>query len=263
MSKDLRNYKLVIWRQASPQEKGGFEQYQVDGISPDTSFLEMLDILNDRLIKQNIRPIEFDSDCREGICGACGCLVNGQAHGPRQKATTCQIYMRSFENGDTITVEPWRAKAFPVIRDLVVDRSSFDRIISAGGYISVKSAKHADANAMLIPKPDADQAFDYATCIGCGACVAACPNASASLFTGAKISQFTLMPQGRVEREKRVERMVDQMDREGFGGCTNIGECEASCPKGISISAIATMKAEYLKAALSGRTESNASDGAM
>lgn len=242
------NLKLTIWRQKNAADEGKFVNYELPQVSTDSSFLEMLDLLNEQLIKKNEDPVEFDSDCREGICGTCGCIVNGQAHGPEKATTLCQLHMRRFSDGDTIVIEPWRATAFPVIKDLVVDRTSFDRIISSGGYVSVKSGAHADANAMLVPKPDADQAFDSATCIGCGACVAACPNASASLFTSAKITQLSLLPQGRVEAKDRVLKMVHQMDKEGFGNCTNIGECEAACPKEISLTNIATMKREYLKA---------------
>jgi succinate dehydrogenase / fumarate reductase iron-sulfur subunit len=242
---------LKIWRQDGPQKTGELKTYTVEGITPEMSFLEMLDVLNIQILKEGHRPIEFESDCREGICGSCSCVINGQAHGPRRGTTTCELYMREFKDGDTIVVEPWKAKAFPVIKDLVVDRSSFDRIISAGGYISTKTGKHADANAILVSKESSDKAFDAATCIGCGACVAACPNASASLFTSAKISQLALLPQGQVERSSRAEKMVHQMDAEMFGGCTNIGECEAACPKGISISNIATMKLEYMKATAS------------
>ena len=244
------NLKLLIWRQDSPLAPGAMVHYEVSDVSPDMSFLEMLDVLNEKLIKEGKRPIEFDSDCREGICGACGCVVNGQAHGPKTGVTTCQLHMRSFKDGDTIAIEPLRARAFPVIRDLVVDRTAFDRIIMAGGYTSVKTGTHADANAILVPKPDADLAFDAAACIGCGACVAACPNASASLFTSAKISHLALLPQGRVEAKERALKMVERMDLEGFGNCTNIGECEAACPKEISIDNIARMKREYFKAAL-------------
>ena len=212
------------------------------------SFLEMLDVLNENLIKDGTRPVEFESDCREGICGNCGIVINGQAHGPKREVTTCQLHCRSFNDGDTVVLEPWRAKAFPVIKDLVVDRSALDRIISTGGYTSAKTGKHADANSILVPKDASDEAFNSASCIGCGACVAACPNASASLFTAAKIKHLALLPQGQVERERRVYRMVDQMDKEGFGNCTNLGECHAACPKGIDLDNIAWMKREYRKA---------------
>lgn len=241
---------LKIWRQKNSAAKGEFKIYQLDNASPDMSFLEMLDVLNEDLIKKGEEPVEFDSDCREGICGSCGCVINGQAHGPRRASTTCQIYMRSFKDGDTVTIEPWRAKAFPVIKDLVVDRSSFDRIQQAGGYTSAKTGPHADANSILIPKPLADQAMSSAACIGCGACVAACPNASASLFTSAKIAQLAVLPQGHPQREERAIKMVERMDKEGFGNCTNIGECQAVCPAEISIQNIAIMKREYARAAI-------------
>jgi succinate dehydrogenase / fumarate reductase, iron-sulfur subunit len=256
------NLKLIVWRQAGPKATGSFEEYDARNISPDMSFLEMLDFVNEDLIKAGKDPIEFDSDCREGICGSCGCVINGQAHGPKLGVATCQLHMRSFRDGDTIVVEPWRARAFPVIRDLVVDRGALDRIISAGGYTSAKSGPHPDANAQLVPKPDADQAMDAAACIGCGACVAACPNASASLFTAAKISHLALLPQGRVESSRRARRMVEQMDLEGFGNCSNIGECRAACPKEISIDFIAQMRREYLKAVVKADAPSKAGDSA-
>lgn len=240
-------YTLLVWRQAGPDKEGRMDRMDVDGISPDMSFLEMLDFVNEKLIKEGKDPIEFDSDCREGICGSCGCVINGQAHGPQLGVATCQLYMRSFAEGTTIAIEPWRARAFPVIKDLVVDRSSMDRIIQAGGYTSAKSGKHADANAMLIPKEDADLAMEMAACIGCGACVAACPNASASLFTAAKITQMSVLPQGRVEAKTRAMRMIGQMDLEGFGNCSNIGECAAACPAEVSLDSIARMKKEYFK----------------
>lgn len=258
------NLKLRVWRQPGPKAAGHFEQYVLEGVTSDMSFLEMLDVLNEKLIKEGKSPVEFESDCREGICGACGCVINGQAHGPWQSTTVCQLHMRAFKDGDTVTIEPWRADAFPVIRDLVVDRSAFDRIISAGGYTSVKGGPHPDGNSMLIPKPAADQAFDAATCIGCGACVAACPNASASLFTAAKITQLALLPQGHPERTMRAERMIAQMDAEGFGNCTNIGECRAACPKEISIDVIAKMRREYvcsMKAAMAAPTKVVVGDG--
>lgn len=239
---------LRVWRQAGPGKKEGrFVEYRLNDITTDMSFLEMLDVLNEELIKKGDEPIEFDSDCREGICGSCGSVINGQAHGPEREAATCQLHMRKFKDGDTIVVEPWRARAFPVIKDLVVDRSALDRIISAGGYISVNTGPHPDSNSTPVPREAAEKAMDAAACIGCGACVAACPNASASLFTAAKVSQFAHLPQGQVEREKRVEEMVGQMDREGFGNCSNIGECEAACPKGISIGTIAKMRREYIR----------------
>lgn len=241
---------LEIWRQKNAQDSGKFVNYSLKDVSPDMSFLEMLDLLNEDLIKNGQQPVEFDSDCREGICGTCGLVINGQAHGPQLATTTCELYMRHFQDGDTIVIEPWRAKSFPVIKDLVVDRSAFDRIIASGGYVSVKGGPHPDANCHLIPKPIADHAMDAATCIGCGACVAACPNASASLFTSAKISHLGDLPQGQVERKSRVFRMVRQMDLEGFGNCTNIGECRAACPKEISIDYIAQMKRDYAGALL-------------
>lgn len=252
---------LLVWRQKSRTAQGRMVRYEVKDVSPDMSFLEMLDVLNEQLTKKGEEPIEFDNDCREGICGSCSCVINGQAHGPQSGVTTCQLYMRSFADGATIAVEPWRARAFPVVKDLVVDRAAFDRIIQAGGYTSAKTGSHADANAMLVPKPDADKAFNNAACIGCGACVAACPNASASLFTAAKITQLAHLPQGKVEREKRVLRMVGQMDLEGFGNCSNIGECRAACPASIDIEAIAFMKAEYFRALKTVGTEEQADGG--
>ncbi|MEB3230672.1 MAG: succinate dehydrogenase/fumarate reductase iron-sulfur subunit [Leptolyngbyaceae bacterium] len=236
---------LKIWQQANAQAPGQFNTYTVPNAQPDMSFLELLDVLNEQLIEQQQVPIEFDHDCREGICGSCNLMINGQAHGPQQKTATCQLYLRHFQDGQTITVEPWRAKAFPVVKDLVVDRSAFDRIIMAGGFIATKTGSAPDANAIPVPKENADLAFDYAACIGCGACVAACPNASASLFTAAKVSHLALMPQGQVERRQRVRAMTEQMSAEGFGDCSNHGECEAVCPKGISIGAIAHMRREY------------------
>lgn len=243
-------FNLRIWRQKGPDQPGGFKEYTVDNILPEMSFLEMLDVLNEELAEKGEEPIEFDSDCREGICGTCGLMIDGMAHGPKLGCTTCELRMRSFPDGATITVEPFRADAFPVIKDLVVDRSALDRIISAGGYISVNTGSAPDANAILVPKEHAEEAMDAAACIGCGACVAACPNASAALFTGAKISQFALLPQGQVERKQRVIGMVEQMDLEGFGGCSNHGECQAACPKGISIINIARMRREYTKATM-------------
>lgn len=227
------------------------ETYQVSEISPDMSFLEMMDVLNDQLIKEGKEPVAFDHDCREGICGMCSMYINGEAHGPGRGVTTCQLHMRSFKDGDTIYIEPWRAAAFPVIKDLVTDRSAFDRIIQAGGYVSVNTSGNTqDANALPIPKENADKAFDAATCIGCGACVATCKNSSAMLFVSAKVSQLALLPQGEPERDIRVLRMVDQMDKEGFGNCTNTGACEVECPKGISLENIARMNREYLRAAV-------------
>lgn len=239
---------LSIWRQASPHGPGQFVEYTVPDANPDMSFLELLDVLNEQLIRRGESPVEFDYDCREGICGSCGVMINGQAHGPQQQTAACQLYLRHFNEGDRLVVEPWRAKAFPVIKDLVVDRSAFDRIIMAGGYISVKTGSAPEANTLAVPKDKADLAFDYASCIACGACVAACPNASASLFTAAKVAHLSLLPQGHPEREQRVLAMTDQMQREGFGDCSNHSECEAVCPKGISIDAIARMRREYLKA---------------
>jgi succinate dehydrogenase / fumarate reductase, iron-sulfur subunit len=241
---------LKVWRQKSKDSKGAFKTYQHDHVSSDMSFLEMIDVLNESLVKKNEEPIAFDHDCREGICGMCSLYINGRPHGPLQ-TTTCQLHMRSFKDGETITVEPWRAKAFPVIRDLVVDRSAFDRIQQVGGYVSVNTGGVPDANEIPIPKKIADEAFDSATCIGCGACVAACKNSSAMLFVSAKVSQFALLPQGKAEKKERVERMVTQMDAEGFGACTNTGACEAECPKGISLTNIARLNREYFGAMLS------------
>jgi succinate dehydrogenase / fumarate reductase, iron-sulfur subunit len=241
---------LKIWRQKDRNSKGEFKMYEHSHVSPDMSFLEMLDVLNTELIKKNEEPISFDHDCREGICGMCSLYINGHPHGPLQ-TTTCQLHMRSFKDGETITIEPWRAKAFPVIKDLVVDRTAFDRIQQAGGYVNVNTGGVPDANSTPIPKMIADEAFDAATCIGCGACVAACKNASAMLFVGAKVSQFALLPQGKVEAKQRVEKMVAQMDAEGFGSCTNTYACEAECPKGIKITNIARMNREYFTAMVS------------
>ena len=239
--------RLRVWRQPGPQAPGRFVDYMVPNVNPHMSFLEMLDVLNEDLTLRGEAPIEFDHDCREGICGACGVVINGIAHGPNARTATCQLHMRDYRDGDTIVVEPWRARAFPVIRDLVVDRTAFDRIIAAGGYVSANTGAAPDANAIQIPKEDADEAFDYAACIGCGACVAACPNSSASLFTGSKVAHLALMPQGSPERKRRVAAMVAQMSDEGFGDCSNHAECEAVCPKGISIAAIALMRREYVK----------------
>jgi len=242
------NITLKVWRQAGPDAQGGFETYSVPDANEHMSFLELLDVLNEQLIKEGKEPVEFDHDCREGICGSCGVVIDGVAHGPQQRTACCQLHMRHYKDGDTILIEPWRAEGFPIIKDLVVDRQAFDRIIAAGGYVSVNTGAAQDANSIPIPKDDADLAMEYATCIGCGACVAACPNASASLFTAAKIAQLSLLPQGAPERTMRVKNMVDQMAKEGFGDCSNHAECEAVCPKGISISAIATMRREYMKA---------------
>lgn len=241
---------LKVWRQDSAEAAGQFVSYAVAHVEPDLSFLEVLDILNEQIIAEGGLPIEFDHDCREGICGSCGMMINGQAHGSQQRTAVCQLYMRHFTDGDTVTLEPWRADAFPIVQDLVVDRSAFDRIAAAGGYISVKTGAAPDANAVLVAKPDADTAFDYATCIGCGACVAACPNASASLFTAAKLSHLALLEQGKPERKERVVKMTQQMTAEGFGDCSNHGECQSVCPKGISIDAIAKMRREYIRAKL-------------
>ncbi len=242
---------LRIWRQRDAQSKGKLVNYTVHEASEHMSFLELLDVLNEQLLSNGGDPVEFDSDCREGICGSCGLMVAGIAHGPQKRTAVCQLHMRSFKDGDTITVEPFRARAFPVIRDLVVDRSAFDRIISAHGFVSVTTGSAPDANAIPIPKDIADEAMDYAACIGCGACVAACPNGSASLFTAAKISHLGLLPQGQVEASQRVIAMVDQMDSEGFGDCSNYAECEAVCPKGISVAGIAQMRRAYMKGVLS------------
>lgn len=245
------NLKLKIWRQANNKSQGKMVDYDIKGIEPDMSFLEMMDVLNENLISNGDEPVAFDHDCREGICGMCSLFINGRPHGPDDRVTTCQLHMRKFKDGDTIYIEPWRAKAFPVIKDLVVDRSSFDRIIQAGGYVNVNtSGRTIDANSIPIPKKDADLAFEAATCIGCGACVAACKNASAMLFTSAKISQLDLLPQGKVESDDRTLKMVAQMDKEGFGNCTNTGACEAECPKGISLSNIARMNRIYAGAML-------------
>lgn len=241
-------FNLKIWRQKNNQDKGAFKTYELDGVSSDMSFLEMIDVLNEQLIEKDEDPVHFDHDCREGICGMCSMYINGEPHGPLKGVTTCQLHMRSFEDGETITIEPWRAKAFPVIKDLAVDRGAFDRVIQAGGYVSVNTGGTPDANEIPIPKPVADEAFDAATCIGCGACVAACKNASAMLFVSAKISQLALLPQGQVERAERAQKMVAQMDEEGFGACTNTGACSAECPKGIDLSNIARMNREYLGA---------------
>ncbi len=244
---------LTVWRQSGPKAPGQFVDYTADHVLPDMSFLEMLDVVNEGLIARHEDPIAFDSDCREGICGACGFMVNGVAHGPDPGTTVCQLHMRRFSEGDRVVLEPWRARAFPVIKDLVVDRSAFDRIIQAGGYTSVNVGAAQDGNAILIPKTTADRAMDAAACIGCGACVAACKNASAALFTSAKISHLALLPQGQVERSTRVVSMVERHDREGFGSCSNEGECEAVCPKEISITNIARMNREYFRAMLLSR----------
>ena len=247
------NLTLKVWRQANAETKGKMETYTMQEISPDMSFLEMMDVLNEQLMDQSIDPVAFDHDCREGICGMCSMFINGEAHGPDRLVTTCQLHMRKFKDGDTITIEPFRAKAFPVIKDLTVDRSAFDRVQQAGGFVSVNTSGNTqDANAIPIDKHDADKAFDAATCIGCGACVASCKNASAMLFVSAKVSQYALLPQGKVEATDRVLNMVKQMDEEGFGNCTNTGACEVECPKGISLENIARMNREYLFASLKG-----------
>jgi succinate dehydrogenase / fumarate reductase iron-sulfur subunit len=242
------NLTLRVWRQRNAAAKGGFVTYQAPGISPDMSFLEMLDVVNERLIEKGESPIAFDHDCREGICGTCGMVINGTPHGPRRLTTTCQLHMRSFLDGDTVTIEPWRAAAFPVLKDLVVDRRAFDRIIQAGGFVSAPTGSAPDGNAIPVPKDSAERSMDAAACIGCGACVAACPNASASLFVAAKISHLGLLPQGQAERDSRALNMVARMDQELFGSCTNHGECEAACPKGISLETIARMSRDYIRA---------------
>ena len=247
MSKTI-NINVKVWRQRGPKEQGIFETYPLENISTDCSFLEMMDILNEKLINDRKEPIEFDHDCREGICGMCSMYINGHPHGPDEDITTCQLYMRKFKDGETITVEPWRSAGFPVVRDLMVDRSAFDKIIQAGGYVNVNTGGVPDANATPISKIDADEAMDSASCIGCGACVAACKNGSAMLFVSAKVSQLALLPQGRVEAKSRAKAMVQRMDELGFGNCTNTGACEIECPKNISISNIARLNREFLKA---------------
>ena len=242
------NFTLKIWRQKNRTEDGKLVTYAVRDISPDASFLEMLDVLNNDLVVKGEEPVAFDHDCREGICGSCGLMIEGRAHGPHHGAATCELRMRSFPDGDTITVEPWRARPFPIIKDLVVDRTAFDRIMAAGGYISVKTGQAADANAIPVPKRNAEEAMDAAACIGCGACVATCPNGSAMLFVAAKVSQFALLPQGLAERKERVERMLAQMDAEGFGACSNTYACEAECPKQISVEHIARLNREFVRA---------------
>lgn len=243
------NIKLKVWRQNNGKTKGKFENYSLNEVSTDSSFLEMLDMLNEQLVNEDKEPVAFDHDCREGICGMCSLYINGRAHGPDRGITTCQLHMRSFNNGDTITIEPWRSAAFPVMKDLIVDRSSFDRIQHAGGFISVNTSGNTiDGNSIPVPKYDADRAFEAATCIGCGACVASCKNGSAMLFVGAKVSQFALLPQGKVEAQQRALNMVKQMDEEGFGNCTNTGACEVECPKEISLENIARMNREFLSA---------------
>ena len=244
------NITLKVWRQRGPQEKGAFQTYQLEGISVDSSFLEMLDILNEKLINEGQEPVVFDHDCREGICGMCSLYVNGHPHGPDEDVTTCQLHMRKFHDGETITIEPWRSAGFTVIRDLMVDRSAFDKIMQAGGYVSVNTGGVPDANSIPIPKPDADEAMESASCIGCGACVAACKNGSAMLFVSAKVSQFALLPQGRVEAARRAKAMLAKMDELGFGNCTNTGACEAECPKNVSITNIARLNRQFISAKL-------------
>lgn len=254
------NLKLKVWRQKSNQSGGDFQTYDAKDISPDASFLEMLDYVNEGLVKKDQEPISFDHDCREGICGSCGFMINGNAHGPQKGTTVCQLHMRHFKDGETLVLEPWRATAFPILKDLVVDRTAFDRVIKAGGYISVNTGNAIDANATPIAKPYADEAFMSATCIGCGACVASCKNASAALFTSAKITHLSLLPQGQVERDQRAQDMVAQMDMEGFGACTSTGTCSASCPKEISLINIANMNKELLRATLSKKEEVGGGD---
>ena len=246
---------LKIWRQKNKNDKGAMKSYPIKNVSPDSSFLEMMDLLNNELIEKGEDPVAFDHDCREGICGSCSLHINGEAHGPDRLVTTCQLHMRKFKDGETIHIEPWRANAFPVIKDLVVDRSSFDRVMNAGGFVSVNTSGNTqDANATPIAKDDADKAFDAATCIGCGACVASCKNASAMLFVSAKVSQLSLLPQGQVEAKRRALHKVEQMDHEGFGNCTNTGACEVECPKGISLENIARMNREYLSASITSKS---------
>jgi len=255
------NLTLHVWRQANASDAGRFVTYPAADVSPDMSFLEMLDVVNERLIGKGEAPIAFDHDCREGICGTCGMVINGSPHGPRKLTTTCQLHMRSFSDGDAITIEPWRASAFPVLRDLVVDRRAFDRIVQSGGFVSAPTGSAPDGNAIPIPKDFAERSMDAAACIGCGACVAACPNASASLFVAAKISHLGLLPQGQAERHTRALNMVAQMDAELFGSCTNHGECEAACPKGISLETIARMNRDYIAASLAKRPKPGTGGG--
>lgn len=261
-SKKLLNLTLKVWRQTGPQVRGAFREYRLANISPDMSFLEMLDILNEQLLAGGEDPVAFDHDCREGICGMCGMMINGQAHGPERTTTTCQLHMRHFHDGDTILIEPWRARAFPVIKDLAVDRTAFDRIMQAGGYVSVNTGQAQDGNCLPVPRQDQESALDAAVCIGCGACVASCKNASAMLFTSAKVSQLAQLPQGKPERASRVLKMVAQMDTERFGACTNTYECEAACPAGISVSHIARLNREYLAASFGAQEERKDAGGA-
>ena len=254
------NLKLKVWRQTGSQNQGEFKNYDASNVSTDASFLEMLDSVNEGLVKKGEEPIVFDHDCREGICGTCGFMINGNAHGPEKGTTVCQLHMRHFHDGEQLTLEPWRATAFPIVKDLMVDRSAFDRIIKAGGFISSNTGGAQDANNLLIPKTDADEAFMSATCIGCGACVASCKNASAALFTGAKITHLALLPQGKVEADQRALDMVAQMDAEGFGACTSTGVCSASCPKDISLTNIAKMNREFLRASVTKKEEVSGGD---
>ncbi|WP_417336624.1 succinate dehydrogenase/fumarate reductase iron-sulfur subunit [Halobacteriovorax marinus] len=253
-SDNLLTLNLKIWRQKNNKDKGEIVDYTIEGVSPDASFLEMLDILNEKLIAEGTDPVAFDHDCREGICGMCSLMINGQAHGPEAETTTCQLHMRKFKNGETIVIEPFRARAFPVLKDLMIDRTAFDDIIASGGFVNVNTGNAQDANAILVPKENAELAMDAAACIGCGACVASCKNASAMLFVSAKVSQLSLLPQGQLEAEERVKNMVTKMDELGFGNCTNEAECEASCPKGISISNIARMNRDFLSAAVKAKS---------
>lgn len=254
------NLKLKVWRQKNAQSEGSFENYSANNVSPDASFLEMLDAVNEDLIKTGDLPIAFDHDCREGICGSCGFMINGSAHGPQKGTTVCQLHMRNFQDGEHLTIEPWRATAFPIVKDLMASRSALDRIITAGGFISVNTGNALDANSIAIPKPDADEAFMSAACIGCGACVASCKNASAALFTSAKISHLALLPQGKVERDQRALDMVAQMDAEGFGACTSTGACSAACPKEISLINIAKMNREFLRASITKKEDVGGGD---
>jgi succinate dehydrogenase / fumarate reductase iron-sulfur subunit len=258
MATKTMTLNLLVWRQSGPTAPGKLVPYRIEDVTPDMSFLELLDVLNETLIKGGHDPVAFDSDCREGICGSCGLMVNGIAHGPDRGTTVCQLHMRRFRDGETIAVEPWRARAFPIIKDLTVDRSAFDRIVQVGGYVSVNVGAAPDGNAIPVSRALAERAMDFAQCIGCGACVAACKNASAALFTSAKLGHLGLLPQGQAERPRRVIRMVDQMDAEGFGSCSNEGECEAVCPKEISIAGIARMNRDYLRASLAHRPEAAA-----
>jgi succinate dehydrogenase / fumarate reductase iron-sulfur subunit len=255
------NLTLRVWRQKGPKETGGFKDYQAKTVSTDASFLEMLDAVNEELISKGDDPIAFDHDCREGICGSCGFVINGEAHGPVKSTTVCQLHMRNFKDGDVLTLEPWRAEPFPIIKDLMCDRTAFDRIIKSGGYISTNAGNAPDANSILVPKANADEAMSSATCIGCGACVASCKNASAALFTSAKISHMALLPQGAIEKDKRALRMVAQMDAEGFGSCTSTGACEAACPKDISLTNISRMNRQFFAATATKQPEHHVGEG--